>query len=119
MIHNVSMGGASGDYHDMQKNAEILKQMNVAMASAYTEKSGRPMDEILKMMDRETWLTANQCLEYGFVDEIEEDASNPQYSNSYSGMQLTDELRQRAIREKAAQEAEKKQLLDDLELYGV
>lgn len=119
MIHNVSMGGASGDYHDMQKNAEILKQMNVAMASAYTEKSGRPMDEILKMMDRETWLTANQCLEYGFVDEIEEDASNPQYTNSYSGMQLTDELRQRAIREKAAQEAEKKQLLDDLELYGV
>ena len=119
MIHNVSMGGASGDYHDMQKNAEILKQMNVAMASAYTEKSGRPMDEILKMMDRETWLTANQCLEYGFVDEIEEDASNPQYSNSYSGMQLTDDLRQRAIREKAAQETEKKQLLDDLELYGV
>ena len=119
MIHNVSMGGASGDYHDMQKNAEILKQMNVAMASAYTEKSGRPMDEILKMMDRETWLTANQCLEYGFVDEIEEDAFNPQYTNSYSGMQLTDELRQRALREKAAQEEEKKQLLDDLELYGV
>ena len=59
MIHNVSMSGASGDYHDMQKNAEILKQMNSALAAAYTEKSGRSLDEILKLMDRETWLTAN------------------------------------------------------------
>ena len=54
MIHNVSMSGASGDYHDMQKNAEILKQMNSALAAAYTEKSGRSLDEILKLMDRET-----------------------------------------------------------------
>ena len=36
MIHNVSMSGASGDYHDMQKNVEILKQMNAALAPAYT-----------------------------------------------------------------------------------
>ena len=38
MIHNVSMWGASGDYHDMQKNAEILKNMNAALAAAYTAK---------------------------------------------------------------------------------
>ena len=49
MIHNVSMSGASGDYHDMQKNAEILKQMNTALAAAFVEKSGRPMDNILKL----------------------------------------------------------------------
>ena len=52
MIHNVSICGASGDYHDMQKHAEILKQMNAAMAAAYTEKSGKGLEEILKMMDR-------------------------------------------------------------------
>ena len=122
MIHNVSMSGASGDYHDMQKNAEILKQMNAAMASAYTQKSGRPLDEILKLMDKETWLTANQCLEYGFVDEIENGQQAVIYTNSYSGMWLTDEIRQKAMEQRAEKEArdeEKNQLLEDLDLYGV
>lgn len=122
MIHNVSMHGASGDYHDMQKNAEILKQMNAAMAAAYTEKSGRSQEEILRLMDRETWLTANQCLEYGFVDEIMTDQQTPQYTNSYSGMWLTDELRQKAISEKQqADEKEKmkNEILEDLDMYGV
>lgn len=122
MIHNVSMHGASGDYHDMQKNAEILRQMNAAMAAAYTEKSGRSQEEILRLMDRETWLTANQCLEYGFVDEIMTDQQIPQYTNSYSGMWLTDELRQKAINEKQlADEKEKmkNEILEDLDMYGV
>lgn len=122
MVHNVSMSGASGDYHDMQKNAEILKQMNTALAAAFVEKSGRPMDNILKLMDRETWLTANQCLEYGFVDEIISDQQAPAYTNSYCGMWLTDEKRQQAITEKKqkeAKEAEAKEILEDLDFYGV
>ena len=120
MIHNVSISGASGDYHDMQKNAEILKQMNAAMASAYTAKSGKPLDEILKLMDRETWLTANQCLEYGFVDEIMTD--QPQYTNGIYGIRLTDEIRQKVLAEKQALEEKetlKQELLKDLDLYGV
>ena len=122
MIHNVSMSGASGDYHDMQKNAEILKQMNTALAAAFVEKSGRSMDDILRLMDRETWLTANQCLEYGFVDEIISDQQAPAYTNSYCGMWLTDEKRQQAITEKKqkeAKEAEVKEILEDLDFYGV
>ena len=115
MIHNVSMHGASGDYHDMQKNADILKQMNASMAAAYTEKSGKSQEEILRLMDKETWLTANQCLEYGFVDEIiKEEKSESYFTNSYSGMRLTDESRERAVQEKAKQE-----LLKDLDFYGV
>lgn len=119
MIHNVSICGASGDYHDMQKHAEILKQMNAAMAAAYTEKSGKGLDEILKMMDRETWLTANQCLEYGLVDEIMSDHQNQQYINSYSGMWLTEEIRAKAVKEKQELENKKNALLEDLDFYGV
>lgn len=120
MIHNVSMSGAHGDYHDMQKNAEILKQMNAAMASAYTEKSGMALEEVLKIMDRETWLTANQCLEYGFVDEIMTEQQT--FTNSIQGMRLTDEIRQRVIAEKEAAEQDetlKNELLKDLDMYGV
>lgn len=121
MIHNVSMSGASGDYHDMQKNAEILRQMNAALASAYVSKTGRPQEEILKLMDRETWLTANQALEMGFVDGIIRD-EKPVFANNVSGMRLTDEIRQKVLAEKAqADENEKlkNDILKDLDLFGV
>lgn len=121
MIHNVSMSGASGDYHDMQKNAEILRQMNAALASAYTAKTGKSQEEILKLMDRETWLTANQALEMGFVDGIIRD-EKPLFMNNVSGMRLTDEIRQKVLAEKTAKEkneTEKNELLKDLDLFGI
>lgn len=121
MIHNVAMSGASGDYHDMQKNAEILKQMNAALAAAYTEKTGKSQEEILRLMDRETWLTANQAVEMGFADGIMQDAET-QYTNDVCGMRLTDEIRKRVLVEKEKQEADKKlkmELLSDLDRYGV
>lgn len=123
MIHNVSMSGASGDYHDMQKNAEILRQMNAALAGAYTAKTGRSQEEILKLMDRETWLTANQALEMGFVDGISTDDKPQNYFlNNINGMRLTDEIRQKVLAEKAAKEkneTEKNELLKDLDLFGI
>lgn len=121
MIHNVSMSGASGDYHDMQKNTEILRQMNAALASAYTAKTGKSQEEILKLMDRETWLTANQALEMGFVDGIIKN-EKPVFANNVSGMRLTDEIRNKVLNEKAQKEKEdklKNELLQDLDLYGV
>lgn len=123
MIHNVSMSGASGDYHDMQKNAEILRQMNAALAGAYTAKTGRPQEEILRLMDRETWLTANQALEMGFVDGISsEEARQNYFLNNITGMRLTDEIRQKVLNEKAQAEQNEKMkndILKDLDLYGV
>lgn len=120
MIHNVSMSGASGDYHDMQKNAEILKTMNSALAEAYIAKTGKTKDEILKMMDKETWITASQALEMGFIDEVEE--LQTQITNSIYGIRLTEEIRQQVTKEKELQnkkEQLKNELLNDLDKYGV
>ena len=69
MVHNVSAQGA-GDYRDMQHMADILKTANETIASAYILKTGKSKDEILAMMDKETWLTAEKAKEYGFVDEV-------------------------------------------------
>ena len=120
MIHNVSMSRASGDYHDMQKNAEILKTMNSALAEAYVAKTGKTKDEILKMMDKETWITASQALEMGFIDEVEE--LQTQITNSIYGIRLTEEIRQQVTKEKELQnkkEQLKTELLNDLDKYGV
>jgi archaellum component FlaC len=42
------------------------------MVTAYKRKSGKDTDEIVQMMDEETWLTAEQAVEAGLADAIEE-----------------------------------------------
>ncbi len=69
MIHNVQMG-AGGDFHDMEKASEILQKSNYSLANAYVAKTGKSKDEILELMDNETWLTAEESVEKGFADEI-------------------------------------------------
>lgn len=69
MIHNVSTR-ASGDHRAMEHAAEILRNSDRALVSAYVAKTGRPEEEILDMMDRETWMTAQQAVDEGFVDRV-------------------------------------------------
>lgn len=122
MIHNVS-GGASGDYHEMEKAQRELKTMNEALANAYAEKTGMDMQKLLSMMDKETWLTANQCLEYGFIDNIDTPAQANLYVNAYeTGLRMTSDLLEKAKTEMAkAKENEEiaKAIMEDLDMYGV
>lgn len=119
MIHNVSVCGASGNKHDMKKNAEILNVYDEALANAYVEKTGKPHDEILKMMDKETWLTADRAVELGFIDAISEAA--PTLSNSIGGMKVTDDMIAQFNAHKAELERKaqlKSEILDGLDKFG-
>lgn len=69
MIHNVSCG-VNGDYRVMEHYTEVLKKANKTISSAYSLKSGKGENEFLRLMDKETWFTANEALELGLVDEI-------------------------------------------------
>lgn len=69
MIHNAS-SIVSGDYNDMNKGSEMLQNVNKAISNAYMLKTSLKNDELLQMMNKETWLTPQQALDKGFVDEI-------------------------------------------------
>ncbi len=69
MVHNVS-ASASGDYRDMDHTSDILKSANKTIANAYRIKSGMNEEELLSMMDAETWLTADKALEHKLIDEV-------------------------------------------------
>lgn len=71
MVHNVS-GEARGDYHDLDKGSEILQTANRSIAAAYMAKTGMSEAEALKMMDKETWLTAQQAVDKKLIDKIAE-----------------------------------------------
>lgn len=126
MIHNASTC-AAGDYRDMQHTADVLQTVNTAILQAYLAKTGKTEDELREMMDKETWLTANQCLEAGFADEIIKDEKPGIITNAMIGrLSVTDEMIAKVKAEKAAKEAsdaaaeaEKAAILNDLDMYGV
>lgn len=89
MVHNVS-GGACGDYHEMLHQAEVLETANRAVASAYMEKTGKTMEELQDIMDKETWLDAVKAVEHGFVDEVMF-ANAPVFTNGF-GMLSADTI---------------------------
>lgn len=101
MIHNVS-AIAGGDYRDMEHTAEILKNANQTIANAYMLKSGMDQKTLLQMMDKETWLTPQQALEYGMIDEVMFENNAPQLvaSSGLAGMlppQVVDKIRNMKI----------------------
>ncbi|MER2169026.1 MAG: head maturation protease, ClpP-related [Psychrobacillus psychrodurans] len=69
MLHNASTF-AAGDYRDMDHTSEFLKGVNQSIANAYMIKTKKSADELKVMMDKETWLTAQQALEHGFIDNV-------------------------------------------------
>lgn len=69
MIHNVA-SAAQGDYRTFAHESKVLKDYNSTIANAYILKSGMGRDKLLDMMNKETWLTPQQALEYKLVDEI-------------------------------------------------
>jgi ATP-dependent protease ClpP protease subunit len=70
MIHN-AWTIAAGDAAALRKTAELLDKTRDGIVAAYRHKSGLSDDEIVGMMDSETWMTAAEAKELGFADQIE------------------------------------------------
>ena len=85
MIHNVS-SCAAGDYREMEHAAEILKSANDTIANAYRLKTGKTQEELLALMNKETWMTAQKAKELGFIDEVMFEDIQLAASTSYSGL---------------------------------
>ncbi len=69
MMHNVTTV-AKGDYRSMEHTAGALKNANATIANAYRIKTGLSQEQLLKLMDEETWFTPEQAKKYGLVDGV-------------------------------------------------
>lgn len=74
MIHN-AWTWASGDADDLRKAADDLEKITQPSVEIYTSVSNLDTDEIKSMMDAETWIDADEALDYGFATEISEEAA--------------------------------------------
>ena len=69
MIHN-AWGGVMGDAKEMRKSAATLEKISNELTEIYVKKTGLSYEAIAEMMDNETWLSADEAYELGFVDSI-------------------------------------------------
>lgn len=119
MIHNVSCS-ARGDYNDMEHVSETLKVANKAISNVYRLKTGLSNEELLKLMNEETWMDAEKAKKYGFVDEIIGDNgvfdAPIAYHNSVA-MVLSNEVKQKvraAFRNPDQKETERQKMQQSL-----
>lgn len=74
MIHNPWIM-AVGNAKELRKQADDLEAVGEASRQAYLMKAGDklPEDKLIEMLDAETYLTAEKCVEYGLADEFADD----------------------------------------------
>ncbi|MCM8532231.1 MAG: Clp protease ClpP [Lentisphaeraceae bacterium] len=81
MIHN-PWGYLGGDAAEMRHEADVLDTYKETLITTYQEATGLERQVISDMMDAETWLTAQEALDMGFITEID---SASEQAASYHG----------------------------------
>ena len=69
MIHEVSQG-IRGNADDLRKAAELCESMSEEIAEIYSNRTGKPLAEIRKMMKAETWMSAKEAVKAGFANQV-------------------------------------------------
>ncbi len=69
MIHQ-PLGGAHGQASDILIAAQEIEKTKKELYSIIAEHSGQPLDKIYADGDRDFWMTSQEALEYGMIDEI-------------------------------------------------
>ena len=67
MIHN-SMTMAWGNKEELLSAASLLEKIDQAIAADYSRKTKKDTEQVKAWMDAETWFSADEAVEHGFVD---------------------------------------------------
>ena len=74
MMHQPS-GGLGGTASDIRIQAEQSLHIKSVMQKLIAEHTGQTIERITADADRDRWFTADQALEYGFIDHVYERAA--------------------------------------------
>jgi len=69
MIHQPS-GGAQGQATDIQIQAERILQMKKNLNTILAERTGQDYETIARDTERDNFMTAQQAMEYGLIDQV-------------------------------------------------
>lgn len=60
----------------LEKQKQDQQTLDTIVAGLYARRCKKSKEELLQLMSKDSWLTAQQALEWGFVDEITDDAED-------------------------------------------
>ena len=69
-------GGFGGTASDIQTQAALINSMKQSLAEITASQTGKTVEQINADGDRDRWFTAQEALEYGFVDHVRASASD-------------------------------------------
>ena len=69
LMHQPS-GGIGGTATDVRINAELIMDMKKTMSELTAEQTGHTLEEIYRDNEYDHWFTAQEALDYGFVDKL-------------------------------------------------
>ena len=69
MIHQ-PMGGAQGPASDIEITAREILKLRSELYNIIAEHSGNPVKKVEKDADRDYWMTAEEALKYGMIDDV-------------------------------------------------
>jgi ATP-dependent Clp protease, protease subunit len=69
LIHQ-PLGGTKGQASDILIAAKEIEKTRRELISIIAEHSGQPYDKVFADADRDFWMTSQEALDYGMVDEI-------------------------------------------------
>lgn len=69
VIHN-TMSETYGNYQAHEKKLNVLEMIDTQFRDMYANKTGLSIERIKAMMDSETWFSADEALENGFIDSV-------------------------------------------------
>jgi len=69
MMHQPS-AGVGGTESDIAIQAQLFRKHKEEMAQLIAEHTGQPLEKITADSDRDRWFTAQEAMEYGFVDHV-------------------------------------------------
>ena len=64
------LGGAGGSATEIRINADLILGMKKELASITAARTGKTVEQVEADGDRDHWFTAQEALEYGFVDRV-------------------------------------------------
>ena len=69
MIHQ-PLGGAEGQASDIEITAREILKLKDELYQILSDHTGKSMDEIRRDADRDFWMTSQEALDYGMIDQI-------------------------------------------------
>ena len=115
MIHNC-WTWTEGNAKELRKTADDMDKIAVAYKEAYLSKIKIDEEKLNQLLDEETYLTADECVEMGFADEIIELKENADIKQciSTSILKLVNKAKNNEKKERALSEETLNRLAEEI-----